>query len=101
MKINNIPNIYKLIWLLPKICHTKLFFLILYIALFLYIFSLNFVTPIDPDLGWHLRYGEEVVKNHNILKVDTFSHTVVGQTVIDTEWLVEAVFYIIFSKYYW
>lgn len=79
--------------------HSKIFIFLFYILLFGFIYAFCFAFIRDPDLGWHLRYGEEVVLNGKILKVDTFSHTFAGQDVIDTEWLVEAVFYLIFTHY--
>lgn len=75
------------------------FLFLFYSLLFLFIFSFNYYLPRDPDLGWHLRYGEEVVVGKRILTKDTYSHTFLGQSVIDTEWLTEAVYYLIFNRW--
>ena len=73
--------------------------IIFYLFLFLFIFYFNYRLPLDPDFGWHLKYGEEVVLNKRVLTRDIFSHTFIGKEIIDTEWLIEALFYLIFS--YW
>jgi len=46
-----------------------------------------------------LRYGEEVLLNHKILTTDTFSHTFTGDCVLDYEWLIEGIYYLLFVKF--
>lgn len=76
----------------------RLLSIFIYLSLFVFIFSLGFVLVTDPDFGWHLRYGEEVVVNKRILTIDTFSHALAGVNIIDTEWLTEALYYLIYSR---
>src|SRR3989344_1090418 len=64
----------------------KIFFAILIVSGFWYITANNF----DPDLGWHLRVGEQIVNTGEIPRHDTFSHTMPGFEWIDHEWLVDA-----------
>lgn len=73
--------------------------IIFYFLLFLFIFYFNYRLSLDPDLGWHLRYGEEVILNKRVLTTDIFSHTFAGKKIIDAEWLIEAIFYLIFSHW--
>jgi len=70
-----------------------------YFLLFFFIFSVNLKLPLDPDLGWHLRYGESVVKNRLILSQDIFTHTVLGEDVKDVEWPIETIFYLIYNSW--
>lgn len=67
-------------------------------ALFLFVFSFNFVLITDPDFGWHLRYGEAVIKTGHISTIDTFSYTMRGQPLVDTEWFPETLYYLLYTK---
>lgn len=64
------------------------------------LFSLVFImaarTPIDSDLWWHLRAGEETLRSGQPLLVDTFSHTRAGATWINHSWLGQVAYYLIF-----
>lgn len=73
--------------------------IIFYILIFLFIFSFNFSLPYDPDLGWHLRYGEEIIQNRTVPSNDKYSHTYTGEAVVNYEWITDAVFYSIYRKY--
>src|SRR3989338_684851 len=64
----------------------KIFFAVLIASGFWYITANNF----DPDLGWHLRVGEQIVNTGQIPRYDTFSHTMPGFEWVDHEWLVDA-----------
>ena len=48
--------------------------------LLLFIFSFLILTKfnIDPDLGWHLAYGQKFLQEGRILRVDEFSWTMTG-----------------------
>lgn len=70
---------------------------IVYSGLFFLAFSFAFAVPTDPDFWWHLRYGEIIVKTYTIPLVDTFTYTLDGTSVVDTEWLVEAIFYLLYT----
>src|SRR3989338_10802165 len=64
----------------------KIFFAILIALGFWYVTAKNF----DPDLGWHLRVGEQIVNAGEIPRRDTFSHTMPGFEWGDHKWLVDA-----------
>jgi len=42
---------------------------------------------IDPDVWWHIKNGEMILRNHRFPETDAFSFTVAGQPWISTEWL--------------
>lgn len=88
-----------MIRILINFTQSRLFLFIFAIAIFLMSFSFNYAIPYDPDLGWHMRYGQEVTEHHRILLEDTFSHTFYGQPYIDSSWLIEAIYYLIFTQY--
>ncbi len=45
---------------------------------------------LDPDLGWHLRAGQEVLAGGGPLTHDSFSFSLAGASWADFEWLWEA-----------
>lgn len=51
------------------------------------------LKQIDPDLGWHLRIGEQIMTTGEIPRQDTFSHTMPGFEWVNHEWLVDAWFW--------
>lgn len=55
----------------------------LLVLLSLFSAALNFL---DPDLGWHLRVGGEILTNRDAPRGDTLSHTMPGYPWVDHEW---------------
>lgn len=45
---------------------------------------------LDPDFGWHLEVGKEILKTRSIPRYDIFSFSMPGYEWIDHEWAVEA-----------
>ena len=58
----------------PKLIFQYKFHLLLFIISFLILTKFN----IDPDLGWHLAYGQKFLQEGRILRVDEFSWTMPG-----------------------
>ena len=63
---------------------------IIFVALIALGFWYIAVKNLDPDMGWHLRVGEQIVNTGEIPRHDTFSHTMPGFEWVDHEWLVDA-----------
>ncbi len=53
-------------------------------------------VPLDTDMWWHLRAGEETVAQHAVYRVDTFSSTRSGTEWINHSWLSQVLMYGIF-----
>ncbi|MBI3685497.1 hypothetical protein HY250_03780 [Candidatus Azambacteria bacterium] len=64
----------------------KIFIGVLILAGFGYIS----VILIDPDLGWHVRVGQDSIATGTIPHVDRYTHTMPGFEWVDHEWLVDA-----------
>lgn len=47
----------------------------------------------DPDIWWHLRNAEEMLRRHAFLRHDLYSFTVPGAPWVDHEWLAELPYY--------
>ena len=41
----------------------------------------------DPDIGWHIRTGEQILATHSLFRTDPFSSTMQGQPWFAWEWL--------------
>lgn len=48
----------------------------------------------DPDIWWHLRNADEMLRHHAFLRDDVYSFTVAGAPWIDHEWLGELAYWI-------
>jgi hypothetical protein len=70
----------------------------LFVALTLLLaFLLILRPPWDPDLGWHLRNGEDILK-FGVPRGDLYSHTMAGYPWISHEWLTDVLLNL-FSRY--
>ena len=70
--------------------------LIISIALLL-VFILLSRTPADADMWWHLRSGEEMVTQGEILLKDIFSYTRYGVDRVNAYWVAAILIYLVFK----
>jgi hypothetical protein len=56
-----------------------------------YIFASRSIS--DPDIWWHLRNAEYLVRHHSMVRYDMYSSTVWGAPWINHEWLGELPYY--------
>jgi len=54
-------------------------------------------TPLETDMWWHLRAGEETLQNKQVYSVDTFSFTRNGAEWINHSWLSQIFLALIFQ----
>ena len=54
-------------------------------------------TPLDSDMWWHLRAGEQTWLDKQVYTTDTFSHTRAGSDWINHSWLSQVMMYGIFN----
>lgn len=52
--------------------------------------------PIDPDLGWHLKYGEYFFNNFRILRENTFSTEMSGFIWANISWGADLIYYLFY-----
>jgi len=57
------------------------------VVVFLLIAAIATAPPVDADMWWHLRNGEEMWHQHKILLEDTFSYTRAGAPWVNAFWL--------------
>jgi len=83
---------------MPWIKEEKLYLII--VLLLILIMAVR--TPLETDMWWHLRAGEETLRTGEVYSVDTFSFTREGTDWINHSWLSQVVMFLTFqsSSYY-
>lgn len=71
----------------------------LQIVPYIVVFVSSLFSPYDPDLGWHLKYGEYFVKNHQILRENIFSSEMVDYHWVNSSWITDIISYLTFSNF--
>src|SRR3989344_1731297 len=66
---------------------------------FLAVFIASLSHPFDPDLGWHLKYGEYLFKNHSILRVNISSTEMAGYLWPNSSWGTDLISYATFASF--
>ncbi len=64
---------------------------------FIFVFIASLYVPTDPDLGWHLKYGEYFFQNGNVLRENTFSTMMQEYQWANTSWLTDILTYGVFN----
>ncbi len=57
--------------------------------LLLMLLNLSFQPLVDPDFGWHLRTGLDLIKNWQLPETDPYSHTVPDWPWVEHAWLMD------------
>jgi len=52
-----------------------------------------FSPPVDPDFGWHYKYGEYLFQNGKILRENIFSYTNTDYKWANSYWISELIMY--------
>lgn len=74
---------------------TKINFRRIFLYIFVFIFCLY--IPKDPDLGWHLKYGEYLFENHQILRDNTFSSEMPDYKFVNHSWLSDLIVFLFYN----
>jgi len=78
------------------------FYNIIFILFYIFIFSFllyNSFRYLDPDLGWHLQVGKEIIQNKEIPHIEHYDYPIAGQKWVDHEWLFNAITYYIYDNF--
>ncbi|MFH1088392.1 MAG: hypothetical protein V1719_00955 [Patescibacteria group bacterium] len=65
--------------------------------LLLLLFTLGFRPVLDPDFGWHLRSGLDLLKNWSVPKLDVYSYTLPNWPWVNHEWLSDGLVALIYQ----
>src|SRR5581483_2377349 len=71
----------------------------LYILPYIAVFVGALYRPTDPDLGWHLKYGEYFFKHGEVLRDNTFSTMMPDYHWANTSWVTDLITYTTFSHF--
>lgn len=77
---------------------TEIVWFLFYVFIFCY-FLFNSFNYLDPDLGWHLKIGEQILKNESVPIIDNYTYTLEGVEWIDHEWLLDAFSFWIYKDF--
>src|SRR3989338_3552203 len=68
------------------------------------IFLMMFVAclrVVDPDLGWHLRIGQQILETKSAPHLDNLSWSMAGHEWVDHEWLTNAFMAFLYNHGLW
>jgi hypothetical protein len=63
------------------------------------VFVASLFVPSDPDLGWHLKYGEYFFQHHAILRENLYSTMMAHYHWANTDWATDILTYFIFHHF--
>lgn len=66
---------------------------------FIFVFLASIYTPTDPDLGWHLKYGEYFFQNGKILRDNIFSTEMPNYTWVNSSYATDILTYFTFHNF--
>ena len=67
--------------------------------LYIIVFLACLYHPCDPDLGWHLKYGEYFFQHHAILRTNIYSSMFPGYHWTNSSWATDLLTYAVFHRY--
>ena len=77
----------------------RLVSLVLTFLLLLSIFIASLFSSLDPDLGWHLKYGEYFFQNNSILRGNTLSSLMPDFKWNNSSWATDLLTYLTFNNF--
>lgn len=66
---------------------------------FIVVFASSLFHPYDPDLGWHLKYGEYFFQNGRILRENIFSTEMSSYHWVNSSWATDLISYLAFDNF--
>ncbi len=80
-----------------KVNYWAFFWVFFYILVFGFLLRNSF-SYLDPDLGWHLKVGQQFVETKTVAHLNSFNYTYSGDWV-DHEWLTNLISFEIYSNF--
>lgn len=82
-----------------KLFSFKNILLLSFYILVFFILLKNSYSYLDPDFGWHLRFGQEILQNNDVPRIEHVYFTLSGKSWVDHEWLINAFSYFLYSNF--
>ncbi len=83
--------------LVRKITFSKIVWILFYLMIFFVLLNNSF-GYLDPDFGWHLKVGEQIIKERAVPNLEHYNYTLEGKTWVDHEWLINASVYWVYTN---
>lgn len=77
---------------------STLIWILFYILIFALLLKHSYVY-LDPDFGWHLKTGQEIITTGQVPSVNSVNYTLSGQSWVDHEWLTNALVYWVYTNW--
>ncbi|MEA1926350.1 MAG: hypothetical protein U9M90_03900 [Patescibacteria group bacterium] len=74
-----------------------IYWLIVFLASFFILFA-HSIKFLDPDFGWHIRIGKDIIQTGNVPTIETYTFPTSGDSWVDHEWLSNYFLYKIYSS---
>ena len=88
----------KITYFLKKISSLPIFWILFYLLLFSFLLCNSF-SYLDPDLGWHLKVGEEIIQEKSVPSLEHYDYTLVGKKWVDHEWLLNIATFAVYDNF--
>ncbi|MBU4375644.1 hypothetical protein KKH38_04030 [Patescibacteria group bacterium] len=76
----------------------KIFWVLFYVFIFLFLLK-NSYNYLDPDLGWHLKVGEQIITEKQAPSINYYNYTLNNKNWVDHEWLSNAGMYLLYKNF--
>ncbi|MFH1838115.1 MAG: hypothetical protein ABH808_01290 [Candidatus Kuenenbacteria bacterium] len=83
---------------MKKINFLKIISILFYIFVFFFLLS-NSYSYLDPDFGWHLKVGEQIVNEKAMPTFDYYDWTLEGKKWVDHEWLINVITFWLYNNF--
>src|SRR5680860_49239 len=83
-----------------KIQSSKIWYVLSIIAIFVLAIGLVWLVPSDPDMGWHIQNGTDIIKNNfSLLSGDIYSWTMPGFPWVPHEWATDIIMAFLYNNF--
>jgi len=89
MKINKFKD---------KINFLIIIWILFYIFIFFFLLN-NSYSYLDPDLGWHLKVGEDIIREGQVPDINYYNYTLEGKNWVDHEWLMDVSTFFLYNNF--
>jgi len=67
---------------------------------FVFVFLIyNSFSYLDPDLGWHLKVGQQIAAERAVPGLENYNYTLSGKSWVDHEWLANLIIFLIYDQF--
>ena len=84
--------------LLKKISSLPALWILFYLFLFSFLLYNSF-NYLDPDLGWHLKVGEQIINEKSVPSFEYYNYTLTGKKWVDHEWLLNVATFAVYDNF--